>query len=173
MSWRITSGDYAPQTVERLLRALPQWFGLEASNAAYVEAARQLPAYLAWPATAPDGPDSDPGAAGVLLLERHFPGAAEVCLIAVAPAYHRHGAGRALFATAEADLAADGVEFLQVKTLGPSHPDEGYQRTRKFYAAVGFTPLEELHGVWDPENPCLIMIRHLAPGDGPRLPRPG
>ena len=51
MSWRVTSGSYAPQTVERLLRALPQWFGIESSNAAYVEEARRLPACLAWPAT--------------------------------------------------------------------------------------------------------------------------
>jgi GNAT superfamily N-acetyltransferase len=170
-AWRVTSGSYAPQTVERLLRALPQWFGIEASNAAYVEEARRLPACLAWPATAPTRPDGDAGAAGVLLVERHFPGAAEICLLAVDPAYHRQGAGRALVAAAEAGLVSDGVEFLQVKTLGPSHPDEGYQRTRKFYAAVGFTPLEEIHGVWDPENPCLIMIKHLAPGGGPRLPR--
>ena len=172
MSWRVTSGGHAPQTVERLLRALPQWFGIEASNAAYVETARRLPAYLAWLPT-PAGPDGDPGAAGVLLLERHFPGAAEVHLLAVDPAYHRRGAGRSLLATAEAGLVAEGVEYLQVKTLGPSHPDEGYERTRKFYAAMGFAPLEEIHGLWDPGNPCLIMIRHLAPGDGPRLPRPG
>ena len=186
MSWRVTSGGYTPQTVERLLRALPQWFGIEASNAAYVEAARRLPAFLAWPATeptgteptgteptgtGPTGTDGDTGAAGVLLLERHFPGAAEICLLAVDPAYHRQGAGRALVAAAQAGLVSDGVEFLQVKTLGPSHPDEGYQRTRKFYAAVGFTPLEEIHGVWDAENPCLIMIKHLVPGGGPRLPR--
>jgi ribosomal protein S18 acetylase RimI-like enzyme len=122
MSWRVTSGGYAPQTVERLLRALPQWFGIEASNAAYVEAARRLPACLAWPATAPTGTDGDAGAAGVLLLERHFPGAAEVHLLAVDPAYHRQGAGRALLAAAQASLVSNGVEFLQVKTLGPSHP---------------------------------------------------
>ena len=175
MSWRVTPGGNAPEAVERLLRALPQWFGIEASNAAYVEAARHLPAYLAWPATGPSSaPDGGPvGAAGVLLLERHFPAAAEIYLLAVDPAYHRHGAGRALVAAAETGLIADGVEFLQVKTLGPSRPDEGYQRTREFYAAVGFTPLEEIHGLWDPENPCLIMIKHLAPGGGPRLPRPG
>jgi len=180
MSWRVTPDSNVPQTVERLLRALPQWFGIEASSAAYVEAARRLPAYLAWPApgpssasSAPAGPGEGPGAAGVLLLERHFPGAAEIHLIAVDPAYHRHGAGRALVAAAETGLIADGVEFLQVKTLGPSRPDEGYERTREFYAAMGFTPLEEIHGLWDQGNPCLIMIKHLVPGGGPRLPRPG
>jgi ribosomal protein S18 acetylase RimI-like enzyme len=164
MSWRVTSGGYAPQTVRRLLGLLPRWFGIESSNAGYAEAARRLPAYLAWPAAVPAAgvPVAGvPVAAGVLLLDRHFPGAAEIHLLAVDPAYHRHGAGRALVAAAEADLAADGAEFLHVKTLGPSHPDEGYALTRKFYEAMGFAPLEELHGLWDPGNPCLIMIKHL------------
>jgi ribosomal protein S18 acetylase RimI-like enzyme len=96
----------------------------------------------------------------VLLADRHFPQAAEIYLMAVDPAVHRRGAGRALVAALEADLIADGVEFLQVKTLGPSFQDVGYERTRRFYAAVGFQPLEEIHGLW-PENPCLIMIKCL------------
>jgi hypothetical protein len=37
----------------------------------------------------------------------------------------------------------DGTRFLSVKTLGPSRPDENYQRTRLFYDACGFAPLEE------------------------------
>jgi ribosomal protein S18 acetylase RimI-like enzyme len=96
----------------------------------------------------------------VLLAHRHFPQAAEIYLMAVDPAVHRRGAGRALVSALEADLIADGVEFLQVKTLGPSYQDVGYERTRRFYAAVGFQPLEEIHGLW-PENPCLIMIKRL------------
>lgn len=161
MSWRVTSGSYAPQTVERLLRALPEWFGIESSNAGYVEAARRLPACLAWPATAPTGTDGDAGAAGVLLLERHFPGAAEIHLLAVDRALHRGGVGRALVEAFERDLIAGGVSLLQVKTLGPSHPDPGYARTRLFYEAMGFAPLEENHDLW-PGNPCLIMIKVLA-----------
>lgn len=64
-------------------------------------------------------------------------------------------------AALESDLVADGVQFLQVKTLGPAHPDEGYGRTRQFYASAGFRPLEEIHGLW-PGNPCLIMIKSLS-----------
>jgi GNAT superfamily N-acetyltransferase len=164
--WRVTSGTPDPATVERLLRQLPTWFGIESSVLDYVEAARHMPAYLAWPAdraeSAVTGPGDDPGGQpqGVLLAARHFPGAAEIYLMAVAPGEHRRGAGRALVAALEADLTADGVRFLQVKTLGPAHPDTGYARTRQFYAAAGFQPLEEIHGLW-PENPCLIMIKTL------------
>jgi ribosomal protein S18 acetylase RimI-like enzyme len=159
-AWRITSGAPDPATVERLLRKLPAWFGVESAVTGYIEAARMLPAYLAWP----DGPGSSaypPGLpAGVLLAVRHFPGAAEIYLMAVDPALHRHGAGRALITALEADLAADHVGFLHVKTLGPAHPDPGYARTRQFYAGAGFEPLEEISGLW-PDNPCLIMIKTL------------
>ena len=154
--WRVTSGEPDPVTVERLLRKLPAWFGIESSVLEYIESARRLPAYLVWP----------PGlAAGVLLAVRPFPRAAEIYLLAVDPAVHRQGAGRALVSALEADLSADDVEFLQVKTLGPSHPDPGYARTRQFYASVGFQPLEEITGLW-PGNPCLIMIKTLQPPGG-------
>ncbi|HEY1640670.1 MAG TPA: GNAT family N-acetyltransferase [Streptosporangiaceae bacterium] len=161
--WRVTSGQPDPATVSRLLGELPDWFGIESSNAAYVEAARQLPAYLAWPAgeagAAPGDPAGPP--AGALLAARHFPAAAEIHLMAVAPGQHRRGAGRALVEALEADLIADGVRFLQVKTLGPSDPDAAYARTRQFYAAAGFEPLEEIRGLW-PGSPCLIMIKTLG-----------
>ena len=168
--WRVTSGTTEPATVDRLLRLLPQWFGIESANQDYVRAAGELPAYLAWPdpgsgtatGTATGaGPGELPQPAGVLLVRRHFPGAAEIHLMAVDPAQHRRGAGRALVQAAEAGLIADGVEFLQVKTLGPARPDAGYARTRQFYASMGFRPLEEIHGLW-PENPCLILVKALG-----------
>jgi GNAT superfamily N-acetyltransferase len=154
--WRVTLGPPAPDTVERLLRLVPGWFGIESATLAYIESARTMPAYLARPAADPDAPP-----AGVLLAARHFPASAELFLMAVDPARHRTGAGRALVAALEADLAADGVRFLQVKTLGPSDPDAGYAATRAFYASVGFQPLEEIHGLW-PDSACLIMIKAVA-----------
>jgi hypothetical protein len=54
------------------------------------------------------------------------------------------------------------ADYLQVKTLGPSRPCERYKRTRRFYEARGFVPLEELHAVWDENNPCLILVKHVA-----------
>jgi GNAT superfamily N-acetyltransferase len=156
-AWRVTSGSPEPATVERLLRKLPNWFGIESAISDYVEAARQLPAYLAWPDRAP----AAGLAAGALLAKRHFPSSAEIYLMAVDPAVHRQGAGRALISALEADLAVDHVQYLQVKTLGPSSPDAGYARTRLFYASAGFQPMEEITGLW-PGNPCLIMIKGLA-----------
>jgi GNAT superfamily N-acetyltransferase len=152
--WAVTRGQQDPGTVARLLGLLPTWFGFEESNTAYVAAASQLPTYVAWP-TGGKQP------AGVLLAKRHFRESAEIYLLAVDPAWHRRGGGRALVSALEADLAADGVEFLQVKTLGPSNPDAGYAKTRQFYLGMGFRPMEELHQLWSPGQPCLIMVKAL------------
>jgi GNAT superfamily N-acetyltransferase len=157
--WVISTGEQAPAVVERLLRELPEWFGIESSVADYVLAARAMPTYLARPVDA-GSPDGDSGPVGVLLAARHFPGAAEIYLMAVARSAHRRGVGRALIERLEADLIASRVSFLQVKTLGPAHPDPGYAKTRRFYEAMGFSPLEELNDLW-PGNPCLIMIKKL------------
>jgi hypothetical protein len=49
-----------------------------------------------------------------------------------------------------------------VKTLGPSHPDVHYARTRSFYEALGFIGLEETTAFWGEANPCLIMVKALG-----------
>lgn len=164
--WRVTSGEQAPEIVDRLLRLLPDWFGIESANAGYVVKAHELPTYLAWPAHGSAAGTQKPQPVGVLLAARHFPESAEVYLLAVAPDMHRRGIGRALVEALEADLIADGVELLQVKTLGPSLPDASYDQTRQFYLHMGFRPLEEIRDLW-PGNPCLIMVKVLDPRPAP------
>ena len=80
--------------------------------------------------------------------------------MAVAPEWHRHGVGTALVASGEAELALDGCSLLEVKTLGASHPDPGYAKTRGFYQSLGFLPLEETSELWA-DTPCLIMVKFL------------
>jgi len=58
-------------------------------------------------------------------------------------------------------LREQGVEYLQVKTLSASAPDEGYAKTRAFYHAMGFRDLEEFPLLWDPSNPALQLIKRL------------
>lgn len=144
------SADIAEAT-ERLLRLLPSWFGIPEATAEYVDSARRFPGVVARVAD---------DVVGVLLVNRHFPAAAEVHLMAVDPSWHRRGVGTAMLASVEAGLFADGCRFLQVKTLGASRVDAGYANTRGFYLAAGFEPLEETLELW-PGNPCLIMIKAL------------
>ena len=140
-----------PERVEAISRALPAWFGIEEAIREYVEAARTLPTYAAM---------LGGQIVGVCLVRRHNLDAAEITLLAVERP-HRRGAGRALMEAAELDLAADGLSYVQVKTLGPSRESPEYAATRRFYTALGYLPLEEIHGLW-PDTPCLIMVKRLA-----------
>jgi ribosomal protein S18 acetylase RimI-like enzyme len=65
---------------------------------------------------------------GILTLAHHSPYASEVYVMAILPEYHRRGIGRTMLKNVEGSLARAGVEFLQVKTLSATHPDEGYER---------------------------------------------
>jgi GNAT superfamily N-acetyltransferase len=132
---------------EAVLRSLPEWFGIEEATAAYIRDVAELPTFAA-------GDDA------LLSLKLHFPRAAEVYVMGVRRERHRDGLGRALLGAAEEWLRARGGQYLQVKTLGPSRPDENYARTRAFYEAMGFVPLEELHGLWE-GSPALILVKHL------------
>ncbi len=133
---------------ERVLRALPGWFGIEQSVRDYVREVADLP-------TLAVGEDA------FLSLKHHTTAAAEIYVMGVVPERQGHGLGTALVEAAETSLRRDGVEFLQVKTLGPSHPSAHYARTRRFYESRGFSPLEELYGIWDASNPCLILVKRL------------
>jgi GNAT superfamily N-acetyltransferase len=132
---------------ERVLRDLPDWFGIEEATAAYIRDVADLPTFAV-------GDDA------FLSLKLHTPRAAEVYVMGVRRDRHARGLGTALLRAAEDYLRARGVEYLQVKTLGPSDPDAGYERTRRFYEARGFVPLEEIHGLWE-HNPCLLFVKRL------------
>jgi GNAT superfamily N-acetyltransferase len=53
--------------------------------------------------------------------------------------YHGSGAGKLLFDEFEKIMKKDGINTLQVKTLGESVLYPPYDRTRSFYKKVGFT----------------------------------
>lgn len=142
------------EQVERVLRTLPAWFGIESALQEYVADAARLPTLTAL--------DSESGEViGVLMLNQHFPHAAEVHVVGILPAWHRQGIGRLLQTHAEAWLRTRNVQYLQVKTVGPSSDDPNYAMTRRFYEAMGFVALEEIKTLWSERNPCLIMIKRL------------
>jgi ribosomal protein S18 acetylase RimI-like enzyme len=142
---------------EPILRSLPEWFGIEEATRQYIRDTDVLPTFLAM---------VDGEAVGFLTLKQHTEYAAEIHVMGVLPEMHRRGVGRALLARAEAYLQEQGVEYLQVKTLSPGRPNENYARTRAFYQAMGFRPLEEFPKLWDEANPCLLMVKKLAVNAG-------
>lgn len=141
------------QTCSRFLAALPHWFGIPDAVTDYVEKCEHGATTIA------SIQEQD---VGLLNLRIHTAYAAEVWLMAVLPQHHRQGIGRALLEHAERTLIDGGIEYLQVKTLSAAKPDDGYERTRAFYLACGFRPLEEFPTLWGEQNPAVMMVKALA-----------
>jgi GNAT superfamily N-acetyltransferase len=137
---------------EPIIRALPEWFGIEEATNQYIEDIEGLPTLVA---------SIDDHVVGFLTLNLHTEYAAEIHVTGVRPEWHRKGVGRTLLGEAERHLRQRGIEYLQVKTLSPAHPDKNYARTRGFYMAMGFRPLEEFPELWGTQNPCLQLIKGL------------
>ena len=137
-----------------LLGSLPDWFGIPQAIEDY---RRSIDGGACVHAR-----DETGALIGFLHTVRHFPGAAEVHVVAVSASWHRKGIGTRLLEAVERDLVADGCRLLQVKTLAPSAASEPYDRTRSFYLARGFEPLEVFPDLWDAHNPCLLLVKHLG-----------
>jgi GNAT superfamily N-acetyltransferase len=139
----------------QIFLSLPEWFGVEEANRSYVEGFQALPGAVAIYMEE---------IIGFITLTEHSSHSYEIHVIAVLEKYHRMGIGRSLIQWAEHWCRTHGVEWLHLKTRGPSTPDPGYERTRLFYLEVGFVPLFETLELWGPENAALIMVKHLACG---------
>lgn len=133
-----------------ILRSLPRWFGIPESIGEYVELCRELSVF----AIREEG-----RAVAFAALKRHNPWAAEVAVMGVREDCHRRGLGRQLIERCVSRCREEGIEYLQVKTLDGSCPNEDYARTRAFYFAMGFRPLQCFPDYWDEQNPCLVMVR--------------
>jgi GNAT superfamily N-acetyltransferase len=140
-----------------VIQSLPDWFGIEASNRAYVAALGRLPTFVV---------EEEQRVLGFAALEGTSTEAAEIHVIAVAPDWHRGGIGRALVSHAEDWVCSRKLSLLHVKTLAASRPDPFYARTHRFYEAMGFHPLFESSLFWGPENPTLVLVKSVG---GPRL----
>lgn len=139
-------------TCAELLATVPHWFGMSDANEEYRRVADRCPTLVAL--------DND-RAIGFVTVVHHSPHSAELHVMAVAPDHHRHGIGRMLVESVEQRLRAEGVEYLQVKTLSASANDEPYLRTLAFYTALGFRVLEEMPSLWDADNPAVLLVKRV------------
>lgn len=137
----------------RILRSLPDWFGIEDAIVKYVEDVATMPMFVAHL--------PEHGEVGFLSLNFHNPYHAEIHVMGVLKDFQGHGIGKTLVKAAESHSSGRNANYITVKTLSPSRPDPNYDLTRKFYESVGFRPLEEFKTLWGEGNPCLLMIKTL------------
>ncbi|QNO14169.1 GNAT family N-acetyltransferase [Alkalicella caledoniensis] len=137
---------------DNILRDLPNWFGIEESIIEYKKTSKDIPFYAVY---------NEDKAIGFVAIKVHNPYTAEVYVMGTLKEYHRKGIGRMLINKCEEYCKENGMEFLTVKTLDESRASESYEKTRQFYLAMGFRPLEVFKTLWDENNPCLFMAKYI------------
>ncbi|HEX6990083.1 MAG TPA: GNAT family N-acetyltransferase [Bacillota bacterium] len=151
---RVTDPAEKRAVCERILRDLPDWFGIEEAIRDYIEDSADMTFLAA---------ERDGEALGFAALNDHGGCALEIHVMGVRRAFHRQGIGRHLVDAAAAEARALGRRLLTVKTLSPRHPSPEYAATRSFYRAMGFQAVEEFPTLWGEHNPCLLMAK-ILPG---------
>ena len=149
----INAPEHKAHICNAILRALPSWFGIEASIIEYGKDTQAMPFWAAFEGDVP---------VGFLALKEHNAYTSEIYVMGVLKEYHRRGIGRELVACCEGFCRGKGVEYLTVKTLDASRESLGYAKTRQFYFSAGFRPLEVFPLHWDQSNPCLFMGKYLG-----------
>jgi len=152
----VTEAGLRMEITDKILHALPNWFGNETAIQDYIAKCADLPFWGVF----------DKGAAiGFLALKHHNDIHAELCVMGILPEYHRISIGRGLFNIFQNYCINKGYKYISVKTLDSSCTYEPYDKTRQFYEAMGFLPFEVHKTLWDADNPCLIMIKDLKDAD--------
>ena len=140
------------QLCEKILRSLPNWFGIEKAIIQYIKDADKLPTIIV---------KNENEGIGFLTIKKHFKESADIHCMGILPQYHRKGIGRKLIKKVELHLKNEGVKMLQVKTISEKSTCKFYAKTREFYKSVGFIPLEVFPTLWDKSNPCLQLVKQI------------
>jgi GNAT superfamily N-acetyltransferase len=144
--------DEEKQKITReILEALPDWFGIPEATEEYIRGSAGKPFLCAMEGEKP---------IGFLYLKETGKATAELAVMGVLKEYHRHGVGRALFDRAKELALQAGYGFIQVKTVQMGRYEE-YDRTNRFYLALGFEEFEVFPTLWDEWNPCQIYVMSL------------
>ena len=154
---KLQSEDSKSQICEKVLRSLPDWFGIESAILDYIKDVRAMDT---WSVVIENEE------IGFLSVNKQNSSTAEIHVMGLLPSFHGKNIGTKLVQAVEQDLFAHGFKFLTVKTLSESRPNKEYDLTRKFYLQAGFSPLEEFKTLWGEANPCLMLVKAMKPQKG-------
>lgn len=137
-----------------IVRGLPGYFTDDVPD----KVAIQLPAHPSWVVT------DDGDLVGFAIVDRRSARVAEILWMAVAAARRGRGVGSSLLDRVLGELAADGLQVAEVKTLDAAAGYEPYVATRAFWERHGFVQIDVIDPFpgWQPGNPAAIYVAALA-----------
>ena len=147
----VCSAEEKRRIARLILEALTDWFGIPEARETYIrESADEIMLV--------SEENGEPN--GFLCLKETGKDTVELAVMGVLPEYHRKGIGTKLFEAAKKIAVEKGFSFLQVKTVQMGKYEE-YDRTNRFYLALGFKEFEVIPTLWDERNPCQIYVMSL------------
>ncbi len=147
----VCSAEEKRRIARLILEALTDWFGIPEARETYIrESADEIMLV--------SEENGEPN--GFLCLKETGKDTVELAVMGVLPEYHRKGIGTKLFESAKEIAVEKGFSFLQVKTVQMGKYEE-YDRTNRFYLALGFKEFEVIPTLWDERNPCQIYVMSL------------
>ena len=149
---RIVCNAEEKRRIARLiLEALTDWFGIPEARETYIAESANEIMVASFDNDAPNG---------FLCLKETGKDTVELAVMGVLKECHRKGIGRKLFEAAKEIAVEKGYSFMQVKTVQMGKYEE-YDRTNRFYLALGFKEFEVIPTLWDERNPCQIYVMSL------------
>ena len=154
---QLTDPNEKRRVARQILEALEDWFEVPETREQYIESAGGWPCFAAFEGDTP---------IGFLCLKQTGRDTVELAVMGVLRGWHRRGVGRALFDAARDYAVNAGYAFMQVKTVQMGrYPD--YDRTNRFYQALGFREFEVFPLLWDEANPCQVYVMALGASPAP------
>ncbi len=147
----IESPEEKRAAARRILESLQDWFQMPEGREQYIRESAEQICLCAYDGEKP---------VGFLCLKETGKDTVELAVMGVLEEYHRSGIGRQLVLQAKQIAYEKGYSFLQVKTVQMG-VYEDYDRTNRFYLALGFKEFEVLPTLWDEANPCQIYVMSL------------
>ncbi len=144
------------QVVRYILESLPAWFEQPEGREQYIRESAEQICLCAYEEDKP---------IGFLCLKETGKDTVELAVMGVLEEYHRSGIGRQLVLQTKQIAYEKGYAFLQVKTVQMG-VYEDYDKTNRFYLALGFKEFEVLPTLWDEANPCQIYVMSLEKSNG-------
>ena len=149
---QIFDEDAKREIARQVLESLTEWFEIPEAREDYIEKSAGQLFFAATEAAAP---------IGFLYLRETGKDTVELFVMGVVKEYHRHGVGRRLVEAAKDAAWKSGYSFMQVKTVQMGRYAE-FDRTNRFYLAMGFREFEVFPALWDAGNPCQIYVMALG-----------
>ena len=134
-----------------ILEELPEWFGIPESREEYIQDSFGKIFFCAY---------KDEKPIGLIYLKQTGNDTVELACMGVLKEYHRNGIGKELFECVKKVIREQGYSFIQVKTVQMGKYQE-YDKTNRFYMALGFKEFEVFPNHWDERNPCQIYVMAL------------